>query len=62
MRAFCADLTAVLEGRSPSVLPEGRVSRVFRQVSRHRMPTPVLLLVVLVVAALCIWIGLHLAG
>ena len=52
----------VLEGRPPSVLPEGRVSRVYRQVTRHRIPTPVLLLVVVVVAALCIWIGLHLAG
>jgi serine/threonine protein kinase len=62
MRSFGADLAAVLEGRHPAATRTGAVGQFVRKVRRHRLPTGLLLLIMLVVAALCVVIGFKMAG
>jgi serine/threonine protein kinase len=58
MRAFGADLSAALEGRQPEARREASVIRLLRRASRLRLPAGVIFLLLIIVAVVCIMIGL----
>ena len=61
MRAFGADLEAVLEDRRPAASRNFVLGGFLRRIGRHRVSAGVLLVIVVVIAAVCVFIGFELA-
>ena len=62
MRAFGADLSAALEGRQPAARREPSVLRMLKRASKLRLNAGIMVLLLLIVAAVCIMIGLSMHG
>jgi hypothetical protein len=58
MRAFGADLQAVVEGRAPTARRASMLGRMLRKAGTHRVPAGFLVILIVIIAGLCVLLAI----